>query len=214
MKITNRYYKTIALILSLCTIFVWLVLGTSASLAWFSDASPEINNIFHFADFKVEVSQRLTDGTWKIIEGDTKVFDENVLYEPGYVQIVYLKVKNKGDRPFEFYTAVNVNGCVLANNVFGQQFSLQDYLKFGITVTDTEDNMKSSIPDREKAKEIASMKLHNYHTDVAVLQPEQEKFVAIVVRMPEKVGNIANYRGAPVPKVELGITVKADQIRN
>lgn len=211
MKIKTEYYKTIALILSLCTIFLWFVLGTGASLAWFSDTSPEINNIFHFADFSVEVSHRLSDGTWKVIEGDTKIFDENALYEPGYVQLVYLKVKNTGDRAFEFHTAVNVNGCVIATNAFGQQFSLQDYLRFGINTADNEEGM--IISNREKAKSIANMKLHNYHTDTAVLQPNEEKFIAVVVRMPEEVDNIANYRGDTVPKVELGITVRADQLK-
>jgi hypothetical protein len=31
--------------------------------------------------------------------------------------------------------------------------------------------------------------------------------------MPEEVGNVANYRGDTVPEVDLGITVKADQIK-
>lgn len=35
--------------------------------------------------------------------------------------------------------------------------------------------------------------------------------MALVVRMPEEVGNEANYRGDDIPKVELGIIVKADQ---
>ena len=40
------------------------------------------------------------------------------------------------------------------------------------------------------------------------------KDIALIVRMPEEVDNFANYRGTIVPKVELGITVKAEQIKN
>ena len=209
----KRIYKQIALALSLCALIVWCILGTGASLAWFTDTSPEINNIFHFAEFDLVVSHRLTDGKWEEVDSQTKIFDEEALYEPGYVQVVYLKVENKGTIPFEFYTAVNVNGCIEATNVFGQRFMLQDYLKFGITTADSEDAMKNSVPDREKAVEIADMPLHNYDTETAVLNPGATKYIALIVRMPEEVGNVANYRGDTVPEVDLGITVKADQIK-
>ena len=206
-------YKRIALALSLCALLIWAILGTGASLAWFTDTSPEINNIFHFGEFDLVVSHRLTDGKWQEVDSQTKIFDEEALYEPGYVQVVYLKVENKGTIPFEFYTAVNVNGCIEATNVFGQRFMLQDYLKFGITTADSEDAMKNSVPDREKAVEIADMPLHNYDTETAVLNPGATKYIALIVRMPEEIGNVANYRGDIVPEVDLGITVKADQIK-
>lgn len=205
-------YKRIALALSLCALLIWAILGAGASLAWFADTSPEINNIFHFAEFDLVVSHRLTDGKWEEVDSKTKIFDEEALYEPGYVQVVYLKVENKDTVPFEFYTAVNVNGCIEATNIFGQRFMLQDYLKFGIATADSEAKMKTSVPTREKAVEIANMPLHNYATETAVLQPGKTTYIALVVRMPEEVGNIANYRGETVPKVELGVTVKADQI--
>ena len=207
-------YKRIALVLSLCALLIWAILGTGASLAWFTDTSPEINNIFHFGEFDLVVSHRLTDGKWEEVDSQTKVFDEKALYEPGYVQVVYLKVENKGTLPFEFYAAVNVNGCIEATNVFGQRFMLQDYLKFGLKTADTEDEMKNSIPNREKAVEIADMPLKNYATETAILAPGATKYIALIVRMPEEVGNVANYRGDTIPKVELGITVKADQIQD
>ena len=210
----KRIYKQIALALSLCALIVWCILGTGASLAWFTDTSPEINNIFHFAEFDLVVSHRLTDGKWEEVDSQTKIFDEEALYEPGYVQVVYLKVENKGTVPFEFYTAVNVNGCIEATNVFGQRFMLQDYLKFGITTADSEDAMKNSVPDRNAAVKLADMPLHNYDTETAVLEPGATKYIALIVRMPEEVGNVANYRGDTIPKVELGITVKADQIQD
>ena len=210
----KRIYKQIALSLSLCALIVWCILGTGASLAWFTDTSPEINNIFHFGKFDLVVSHQLTDGKWEEIDSKTKIFNEEALYEPGYVQVVYLKVENKGTLPFEFYTAVNVNGYIVATNVFGQEFMLQDYLKFGIQIADTEEQMKNSIPNRESALEIADMPLKNYATETAILAPGATKYIALIVRMPEEVGNIANYRGDTVPKVELGITVKADQIQD
>ena len=209
----KRIYKQIALALSLCALLIWAILGTGASLAWFTDTSPEISNIFHFSEFDLVVSHRLNDGKWEEVDSKTKIFNEEALYEPGYVQVVYLKVENKGTVPFKFDTAVNVNGCIKATNVFGQPFMLQEYLKFGLATANTEEEMKNSIPDRDAAVEIANEPLHNYYKSGSFeLAPGKTKYIALIVRMPEEVGNIANYRGDVIPKVELGITVKADQI--
>ena len=210
----NKLYKKIALIFSLSALVVWAVLGTGASVAWFSDTSTDMKNIFHFADFDLAVSRRLTDGKWEEVDGQTKLFDEEALYEPGYVQVVYLKVENKGDRDFRFYTAVNVNGYTPGINAFGQPIVLQKHLKFGVVATGTEQEMKNSVPGRKTAVEIANRPLSNYDTEPAVLAPGEVSYLAVIVRMPEEVDNVANYRGDAVPKVELGITVKADQIQN
>ena len=43
---------------------------------------------------------------------------------------------------------------------------------------------------------------------------EDPHYAALIIYMPEEVGNVANYRGDTVPEVELGITVKAEQIKN
>lgn len=209
----NKAYKGIALGLSLCTILIWAILGTSVSLAWFTDTSERVNNIFHFADFELEVSHRLEDGTWETIDGKTDIFDDEALYEPGYTQVVYLKVENKGTVPFDFHTAVSVNDFTVATNVFGQTFNLQDYLKFGIAVADTEEGMERAVETRDLAKEIATMRLGNYSTDVATLEAGATSYLALIVRMPEEVDNVANYRGDAIPRVDLGIIVRADQTK-
>ena len=208
----RKHYKKIALALSLCAILLWAFLGTGASLAWFTDTSVEVKNVFHFADFDLAVSHRLEDGTWEPIDSQTKVFDESALYEPGYVQVVYLKVENLGEVPFDFKTAVGVTpNNTPSVNVFGNQFYLHDYLKFGIAIADSEEEMDEKVETRDLAKEIATMKLSNYSTEEAALEAKDTVYMALVVRMPEEVANEANYRGATIPKVELGIIVSATQ---
>lgn len=214
MSANKKSYKKIALTLSLCAILIWAILGTGASLAWFTDTSEEIRNIFHVAEFELEVSHRLDDGTYEKIDGQTDIFDDEALYEPGYVQVVYLKIENKGSVPFDFKTAVTVSDYTVATNVFGQHFNLQDYLKFGLVTADSEEALDRMVATRDLAKEIAAMKLNNYSTEVAELEAGATVYMALVVRMPEEVGNEANYRGDIIPKVELGIIVKADQQKN
>lgn len=204
-------YKKIALSLSLAVLVIWGILGTGTSLAWFVDTDEEVKNVFHFAEFDLEVSHRLEDGTWEIVDEDTKIFDDQALYEPGYVQVVYLKIKNKGTVPFDFKTAVSVTDYTLATNVFGQNFQLQDYLKFGLATTAAEAQIYEMVATRDLAKEVANMPLSNYATEVASLDAGGEVYMALIVRMPEEVDNVANYRGDVIPKVELGLIVSATQ---
>jgi len=210
----RKPYKRIALVLSVCLCILWGILGTGASLAWFSDTSSEIKNIFHTAEFKLEVSYRLSDGTYKKIDGQTPVFDDQARYEPGYVQVVYLKIENKGTVPFDLKTAVNVTDYTVATNAYGQRFNLQDYLKFGLTTASEESALNAKVANRDLAKNITSMKLGNYSTDVTSLDAGKVLYMALVVSMPEEVGNEANYRGTEVPKVELGIIFSATQQTN
>ena len=203
--------KKFALVASICILVVWGVLGTGTSLAWFTDTDEELNNVFHFADFDLVVSHRLEDGSYEEITSETKVFDDKALYEPGYVQVVYLKIENKGDVPFDFETAVRVTSFTVATNRFGQPFLLQDYLKFGLVCCDTEAEMDAAVADRSLASDIADMPLNNYSTDIASLGAGEDVYIALIVRMPEAIGNEANYRGDTVPKVELGLIVNATQ---
>lgn len=214
MTLINNKYKKIALVLSLCLIAVWAILGTGASLAWFTDTSEEVKNIFHVAEFDLAVSHRLEDGTYEEIDGQTKIFNDEALYEPGYVQVVYLKVENRGTVPFDFKTAVTVTDYTVATNVFGQQFNVQDYLKFGLVTADTEAELEEILKTRDLARDVATRKLSNYSSDIAELEAGGETYMAIIVHMPTEVGNEANYRGDTIPRVELGIIVNATQQQN
>ena len=211
MMLRKKPYKKIVFALSICMLLIWTVLGTGASLAWFADTTPEIKNIFHYADFDLEVSYRLDDGTYKTIDSQTKLFDENALYEPGYVQVVYLKIENTGAMPFDLKTAVSVTDYTVATNAFGHPFHLQDYLAFGLVAADTEAALNAKLPNRETAKNFAVTPLSNYSTDIVDFSAGQTIYMALIVRMPEQVDNVANYRGTVIPRVELGLIVSATQ---
>ncbi len=213
MATLKKNYKKIALALSLLLMLVWAIMGTGASLAWFTDTSSEIKNIFHFAEFDLAVSHRLEDGTYEEITSETKVFDDKALYEPGYVQVVYLKVENRGTVPFDFKTAVNVTDYTEATNKFGQTFLLQEHLKFGLVMADTEDELEKLVDSRDLAVKKATLPLNNYSSDVAEIEAKDEVYMALIVRMPEEVGDDANYRGDEIPRVELGLIFSAEQQR-
>jgi len=113
--------------------------------------------------------------------------------------------------PFDYRTAVGVTDYTPAQNAFGRTFQLQDYLRFGLVMAPTESELTAQLAQRQQAVSRANQPLNNYTTDKASLAAGGEAYMALIVRMPEEVGNEANYRGDTVPRVELGLIVRATQ---
>lgn len=211
MERKKKLYKKIALAFCLLMAMLWTVMGTGVSLAWFQDTSEEVKNVIHMAEFDLEVSYRSESGNYLDLESATEVFDRNALYEPGYTQVVYLKVKNVGSVPLDFRAAVRVTDFTEATNAYGQRFHLQDHLTFGLLMASSEADIDKQTASRKQVADCAVDRLGNYATNYAPLEPKETVYIALVVRMPEKVDNVANYRGGVIPRVELGITVTAVQ---
>ena len=207
----RKTYKKTALVLSIALMIIWSVMGTSTSLAWFTDTDDEVRNVFHFADFNWKVSHRLDNGDWEEVDQTTEIFDDEAFYEPGYVQVVYLKVENLGTMPFDCKTAVSISDYSEPTNVFGQRFHLQDYLRYGIITAESEGELFELVATRNLAEEIANMPLSNYATDAAPIAGGEVMYMALIIRMPKEVGNVANYREDIIPRVELGLIVSAMQ---
>ena len=216
MKHNKKSYTKIALTLSVCLMIMWAFFGTGTTIAWFTDTTPVEQNTFLIGELNMVVSHKLDDGTYEEIDTETKVFDDEALYEPGYVQVVYLKVENKGNVPFEYKFSVDVTDVTVATSVLGNEIFLPNYLKFGVIFGDSEAEL-----DREVAKVTAtgafpektgSYPLNTYsQKDNVVVGIDEERYIAVIVRMPEEVGNAANYRGNDVPTVLLGLNVMASQ---
>lgn len=220
MSDKRKRYNKIGLSVSLCLLLVWGLLGMGTTLAWFSDSSEQVRNQFYFGTLDLDVYYR-DGGKWLPVEGDTKVFNDRAFYEPGYVQVVYLKVVNNKERstmPFRYRFAVDVESAVIAKSVLGNDIYLPDYLKFGVMYADSEIAIDREVAklagDRDFAGRTGNYPLNTYaQGDDVVIPVGGERYIALIVRMPEEIGNEANYRGSVVPEVQLGLTVTASQLQ-
>lgn len=212
----RKFHKRHVLALSVCALLVSVLLGTGASLAWFSD-SDEVENLFYVADFDLDVSYMDENDTYQPLQSTTKLFNEHALYEPGYTQVVYMKIENKGVRPFDFKTAVTVIRSEESTSLLNEPLFLHKYLRFGLVTDTTEAGLMAKVDTREEAAACATMALGNYYQEnryesgPTELAGGNTMYAAVVIAMPETVGNEGNYRGK-VPEVELGIAVTATQI--
>ncbi len=196
---------------SILLLMVWLLLGTTSSMAWFKEEDTLVNS-FYFGDIDIDVLHK--EGLqYENVDESTKVFRDDIVLEPGYVLAECLKVRNSGSVPFTFKLSVvpDLADTVQAVSVLGNTIDLTDYLKFGAVICDTEAEVLQRISSRDKARAAAVNELSQYYTNGETLSPGGEVYVALVVYMPESVDDAANYRGDTAPSVSLGISAIANQ---
>lgn len=212
----KKKWRKAALSLSACLFVLWWALGTGATLAWFSDTDT-VRNEFQIGLLKLGVSYKndiVTDYT--PLQGATKAFNDEALYEPGYTQVVYLKIENKGDVDFNYKVAVTVDKVITGKNEWGEDIYLPNYLRYGVVFAESEADLQEEVKNRLEARthapnEWGTLGTWSKISPYTFVAGEDAHYAALIVYMPEEVGNAANYRGFTEPRVELGITVFAQQ---
>ena len=198
-------------IVSLC-LCVSMLIGTT--YAWFTDNVTSTNNIIQTGKLDVELEySRMVGGElsdWQDVSGSSEVFDPNALWEPGRAEVVYLKVSNVGTLALKYKLAINVISETVGYNEEGEEIHLSEYLVS--KVVDMGDTL-STFTGRKSVTDAAgkTMGVNDYVSPEKVLAPGESEYVAMIVYMPEDVGNEANYVGAIVPAIELGINLVATQ---
>lgn len=206
-------YSKVALILSICIMFLWGMLGTGATIAWFTDVPDADENTFLVGKLDLDVEYKNDVVTDYIpVDSQTPVFNDRALYEPGYTQAVYLKITNNGNVAFDYRLAVDMQSYVDSINVYGDTLHLPQYLRFGVIFDATEAELTRALARENATNEMESYCLNTYsQVDTVTVEPGQVRYAALVVFMPEEVGNAANYRGTEPPQVDLGLVVYAQQ---
>ena len=216
MKFDRIKFRKAALILSACMFVVWWALGTGATLAWFSDAD-EVRNEFRIGLLNLDVSYKNDIVTeYTPLEGSTKVFNDQALYEPGYTQVVYLEIENKGDVDFQYKMAVTVEKVTVGKNARGEDIYLPNYLRYGVVFARSEAELETMVDERLSARanainEWGVLDTWSEKSDYVFRAGEDPHYAALIIYMPEEVDNAANSRGFIQPQVDLGITVYAQQ---
>lgn len=205
-------YTKAALTLSLCLLILWAILGTGATIAWFTDMPEADRNSFQVGMLDLNVSYKNDVVTqYTPVDANTAVFNDEALYEPGYTQAVYLKIENDGDVAFNYKLSVDMTDYTDSVNVAGENLHLPDYLRFGVVFGATEAELDRALARQNATEEMESYCLNTYsQIDTVTVAPGEIRYAALVVFMPEEVDNAANHRGE-APTVEMGITVFAQQ---
>lgn len=202
-KVTRASLWTSALSLLLCVAML-----AGATFSWFSDTVTSGKNKILAGNLDVELEYSKDFYTWNTVEAASDLFVQDTLWEPNHTEVVYLKVTNKGTLALDWKALVYAAAETKGTNVNDTEFSLADYLKFGISETN------AAYADRAAAQAAvtAPFTLGNYPASGEALKAGESKTYGLVVYMPYTVGNEANYKtDTTPPSIDLGLRLEATQ---
>ena len=203
-----------ALLMSVLSMVLCVAMLVGMTFAWFTDTASTGVNKIQAGNLDVGLMYSTDMQTWEEATDQTKLFDDNALWEPGYTQVVYLKVVNKGNLALKYEAGFSKDYTSnRGKNVNGDWYRVDDYLKIG-TATPTDkyasrEDVWSAIAATEKTLAKDVMLTDGWIT----LNPKAEsKPFAVAIYMPTSVGNEANAsRLRPSSVSGLGIEVRATQ---
>ena len=222
---TRSHATKQAFILSVLSLITCIAMLVGSTMAWFTDSVSSATNKIVAGNLALSLEYKNSwSNTWSTVDASTKLFDENARYEPGYTEIVYLRVANAGSLTFKYQLMANIVGEDSSYNVNGEEFYISDHLKLGsysikeFGRENAEDVIPAKFGSRENA--ISSVELKPLKTAVGNLIDERvivpgdktSDIIVLVLTMPLDVSNDANHApDVDAPSVDLGLSVVATQ---
>lgn len=210
-----------ALLASILSIVLCCAMLIGSTFAWFTDSVETGKNTITAGNLDVDLQYAevaegtdlttLGDDAWTSVQGKEDLFSED-LWEPGHVEVVYLRIQNLGTLALDYNLRVYAFEETLGTNKDGESFKLSDYLKFAVV-----QDVAAAYADRAAAVAAAGAGIAlggNSQPSGEALPAGEDgvRYLALVVWMPSTVGNEANYlTGTTPPSVELGVRLEATQ---
>ncbi len=205
-----------SLIMSALSLLLCASMLIGTTFAWFTDSVTSTNNIIQSGTLDVDLKYSTDMTTWNEVKDTTDLFS-GCLWEPGFTKVIYLRVANIGTLALKYNLGINVASETPGTLADGSTFNLSDYIYFDVI-----EGVTTRFIDRAAARAAATegvaikagyakggslVAKTASHTDFPA------DTVALVVYMPETVGNEANYHGTQ-PVVNLGINLFATQVES
>ena len=200
-----------ALLMSALSLMMCVTMFVGSTFAWFTDEVTSGNNKIVAGNLDIELEYYNGSG-WKTVNGATNLFSKE-LWEPGHTEVVYLKLSNLGSLALKYQLGINVVSEKGGTNVADKAFKLSEHIYMGV-VENVEPTYSSREAAIEAAKSGANGIIGNGYTKSGSMNADaDELYMAVVVYMPETVGNEANYKsGTDAPEINLGINLIATQL--
>lgn len=207
MKNKSTKHALLASVLSIVMCFAMLI---GSTFAWFTDEVKSGMNKIVAGNLDVELEYSLDGTTWTAVDETTNMFKEDALWEPGYTEVVYLRVSNVGSLALKYQFGINVADKVIGKTADDKDIDLSDFIEFGVV------EAEAVFADRAAARaavngNTALISAGYSSAEGHLIAGEKSNILALVVYMPETVDNAANYAGDNQPSIDLGINLVATQ---
>jgi predicted ribosomally synthesized peptide with SipW-like signal peptide len=256
------------LIASAAALSLSALLFAGTTYAWFTDSASSAVSTIQSGNLDINLYQYdTTSKAYTAVGNTTKVFGESTVWEPGAVEVQYIKVANDGTLALNYKLNLDAKSTI-GKNKDGNDIDLKNYLQVAVVeveegatyasradavkalqganpvllanaqdvtgklspkkaeTTDTTDestektdDVDTDVADTEKADNTAASDNTAGNDNAAASDASSTesttdasaKYYAVIVYMPETVGNDANHDGTNAPGISLGVTVQAIQ---
>lgn len=208
-----------ALLTSITALVLCVVMLAGTTFAWFTDtASTGVNRI---QAGNLKVGFQYWNGTEYVDASNANLFSEDVRWEPGHTEVVYLKVINKGNLALKYkLSTIDTYEYQYAKNSDNDKILLSEYLKIGIA--EGKNAADGTFTNRKEAIDAVADNLvaYNTYTKENTLLPattgsESADYLAFVVYMPTTVGNKANAVDSNnLPWIRFALALTATQVEH
>lgn len=209
---TKKNHTKRALISSAISLFLCFSMLVGTTFAWFTDSVSSARNTIVAGNLDV-VLEYWNGEKYAEVTGETKLFDDTALWEPGHTEVAYLKVSNAGTLALKYQLSVNFENEVIGKTKTGADIKLSEHLVF--SVVEKQIVSKDDEYTRETAVKAAgeSQGIKNYESGTKPLEKQGDAdYVALIIYMPESVDNEANHDGINIPSIQLGVNLVATQL--
>ena len=206
-----------ALIMSALSLVLCISMLVGSTFAWFTDSVTSGTNKIIAGNLDIDVlSADAPDGTYTTIENKEDIFvvpagGAKDLWEPGHTEVAYLKIVNNGTLALKYQFLVEPVNEVIGKTDEGADIKLSDILVFAATAPTETAPVAYTRETAQAAAAGSSQKLLTYSVVDQVLEAGKSAYIALVVSMPESVGNEANYRNNAIPSIDFAVTAVATQ---
>ena len=182
---TNFESSKRRLALSAIALFVCIIMLLGATYAWFTDSAISPDNQITTGNLDVQLYHWTNDNAGTdISDGNTVLFPNTIIWEPGMTQVVYVSVKNAGTLNLKYKLDIAITGITEGTN-----YNLADVMEYSI-VSGTAADPYGYVTEWTEGNKFENAPGTNA-TDVVdvVLAPGAEDFYAIAIHMLESAGN-------------------------
>ncbi len=203
-----------ALLASVLSLMLCVVMLVGSTFAWFTDSVTSGKNKIVAGNLDVELeysTEPADESSWTKVTEETNMFKEGALWEPGYTEVVYLRVKNAGTLALKYQFGINVASKKIGKTAEDADIDLANFIKCG--VVEVEEKFHDGTAARNAVKDSAVLISKGYSSAEGHLTAgNSSKMLALVVYMPEDVTNEANHgAGKDAPEIYMGINLVATQ---
>jgi predicted ribosomally synthesized peptide with SipW-like signal peptide len=202
------------LAVSAASLLVCAALFAGTTYAWFTDSAS--SGISSIKSGNLDLTMEYYDAATKsyVSAENVDLFDSSALWEPGYTQVVYLKLSNAGSLAFDETFTIDVQSETAGTSVSGNSYKLSDVLQYAVfdyTFSADGDWQKT----RDEIQALSSSALNTPYQVTMPMQPSETKYVGVAVWMPASTGNDANPQtGSTPPSITLKLDAQAKQAQS